>query len=184
MKLKFMKEFLLNPRDIGAITISSKYLAKKMIEHIDYENCSCIVEYGAGTGVFTEEIIRLKKEDTILIVIELNEKLYNLLKNKFKANTNVVVVNDDVQNLRNILKENNITEIDHVISGLPFTSLPKNVGENILKETKKYLKETGEFTTFQYSLIRKDFFKNHFKISNISREFRNIPPAYVLNLKK
>ena len=36
MKLKFIKEFLLNPRNIGAITISSKYLAKKMIENIDF----------------------------------------------------------------------------------------------------------------------------------------------------
>ena len=184
MKLKFIKEFLLNPRNIGAITISSKYLAKKMIEHIDFENCSCIVEYGAGTGVFTDEIVRLKKDDTIFIVVELNESLYDFLQKKFKSNINVIVVNEDVQNLKHILKKNNINEIDYVISGLPFTSLPQSVGENILRETKKFLKETGAFTTFQYSLIRKDFFKNHFKISNISREFRNIPPAYILNLKK
>ena len=49
----FLLEYIKNPRKVGAIMPSSKYLAHEMISSIDFENIDCIVEYGPGTGVFT-----------------------------------------------------------------------------------------------------------------------------------
>lgn len=184
MRFLFIKEFLNNPRTIGAITFSSKYLAKNIANHIDFKKCHCIVEYGAGTGVFTSEIIKRKRKDTVFVVIELNNSLYKILKDRFKNIENVHIINDDVKNLQKILKKLNIQKVDHIISGLPFTSLPKEIGHAILSETKKCLSDTGFFTTFQYSLIKKNFFENHFRIINVAKENKNFPPAYVLNLKK
>lgn len=184
MRFLFIKEFLNNPRTIGAITFSSKYLAKNIANHINFKKCNCIVEYGAGTGVFTSEIIKRKKQETVFVVIELNNSLYKILKHKFENIENVYIVNDDVQNLEYILKRLNIQKVDHIISGLPFTSLPKEIGQTILNETKKYISDTGFFTTFQYSLVKKNFFENHFKINSVVKENKNFPPAYILNLKK
>lgn len=45
-----------------------------------FENVKFILEYGPGTGVFTEELIKRKREDTVLLVIELNEILKNTVK--------------------------------------------------------------------------------------------------------
>lgn len=184
MRFLFIKEFLNNPRTIGAVTFSSKYLAKNIASHVDFKKCSCIVEYGAGTGVFTTELVKRKKRETILVVIELNISLYKILKDKFSNIENVYIINDDVQNLESILQKLNIQKVDHIVSGLPFTSLPKEVGQRILNETRKCLLDTGFFTTFQYSLIKKNFFENHFKIDSVIKENKNFPPAYILNLKK
>lgn len=36
----------------------------------NFLNVLCIVEYGSGTGVFTEKILNKKKDSTIFIAIE------------------------------------------------------------------------------------------------------------------
>ncbi len=57
----FLKQFLLNPRKIGAIAPSGKALAKKMIQPIHFEKAKCIVEYGPGTGSFTDGLVTNKR---------------------------------------------------------------------------------------------------------------------------
>lgn len=80
---KFIKEFIKSPKYIGAISPSSKFLANKMIENIEFEKCNCIIEYGAGTGVFTKEVILRKEESTIFLVFEKNKKFADMLKSKY-----------------------------------------------------------------------------------------------------
>ena len=53
----FLKQFLLNPRKIGAIAPSGKALAKRMIQPINFKKAKCIVEYGPGTGSFTDGLV-------------------------------------------------------------------------------------------------------------------------------
>ncbi len=56
-KLFLTLEFIKKPLVIGTITPSSKKLAKRVMERIDFSSAETIVEYGPGTGVFTKEII-------------------------------------------------------------------------------------------------------------------------------
>lgn len=67
--MSFFLEYLKHPAKIGAIAPSGKWLAKKMVECVDFSACSCIVEYGPGTGVFTDEIIKRKRRDTTFLLI-------------------------------------------------------------------------------------------------------------------
>ena len=62
-----------------------------------------------------------------------------------------------------------------------FASLPQEISENILKESKQHLASGGKFITFQYTLLRMGFFENHFDEITITHEIRNVPPAYVLS---
>lgn len=182
-KIEFILQYILNPRTVGAVLPSSSRLAKKMVENIDFSKVKCIVEYGPGTGVFTEELIRRRNKNTIFFIIEYNEKFYKLLKDRYKNEKNIFIVNDSAENIDKYLKINNIEDVDYVVSGLPFASLPKEVSINILKETKKLLDNGGEFITFQYTLFKKDFINKYFKDICIKREIKNIPPAYVLSCK-
>ena len=59
--LNFLKEYIKHPRTVGAVAPSSRRLANGMMMPIDFENASCILEFGPGTGVFTEELIRRRK---------------------------------------------------------------------------------------------------------------------------
>ena len=52
--LRFLREYIKTPNTIGAIAPSSRRLAAAMTDAIDFGRARCIVEYGAGTGVFIE----------------------------------------------------------------------------------------------------------------------------------
>ena len=104
----FLLEYIKNPRVIGAVAPSGKYLAEKMIDSIDFKSASCIVEYGPGTGVFTEKILARIKNDTIVLLVEINKEFYNILKNKYGHKKNVIIINDSAENICKILSRNDI----------------------------------------------------------------------------
>lgn len=179
----FLLEYIKNPRKVGAIKASSKYLAYEMINNINFEDTNCIVEYGPGTGVFTKKILDRIKDSTILILIEINKEFYKTLKELYGHKKNVIILNDSAEKIEDILNRYSIKKVDYVISGLPFASLPKNISDNILDRTSKVLGEDGEFITFQYTLIRKKYIESFFNIVNHTRVIRNFPPAYVFRCK-
>ncbi|MGL4847630.1 MAG: class I SAM-dependent methyltransferase [Clostridium sp.] len=179
----FILEYIKNPRSVGAIAPSSKYLAEKMISDINFKEAKCIIEYGPGTGIFTEKLLSRVKEDTIVILIEINKEFYNILKEKYGYKNNVIVLNESAENIDKILERYSIEKVDYILSGLPFTSLPSDVSKNILSKTASILKGGTGFITFQYSLLKVDFFKKYFSTLKYKRVLRNIPPAYVLEFK-
>lgn len=183
MITKFLTEYIKNPQNIGAVAPSSKYLAKNMVKNIDFANCSAIAEYGAGTGIFTAEVIRRKNKDTKFFVIEQNEHFYNILRRKFNKCRNVHIIHGDAGNLAEYMRKYNIKQMDYIISGLPFASLPANVSDNILKSTRKILAEShGKFITFQYTLFKVGLFRRFFNIAETNYTLRNLPSAFVLTM--
>ncbi|PLS19370.1 16S rRNA (cytosine(1402)-N(4))-methyltransferase [Bacillus sp. M6-12] len=177
--LLFVIQYLLKPRTVGAVLPSSKKLAKKMMENVEFEHAKCIVEYGPGTGVFTEQILKNRKKETVVILIEHNHEFCELLQKRYKGEKNLYIVHDSAEKIDHYLEEHNINQVDYVVSGLPFASLPKAVSSNILNKTKEILGEEGKFITFQYTLLKKDFIQQYFETIQVKRELINMPPAYV-----
>lgn len=180
---KFIKQYIKNPKTIGAVAPSSEKLAYKMVEDINFLNATCIVEYGPGTGVFTEKILDKKKDSTIFIAIEYNPEFYKILKDRFKNETNFILINDSAENLKKYLNKYNIDKVEYIVSGLPFASLPDAMSKKILSITKEVLEGKGAFITFQYTLLKMKLFKIYF--GNIGRKkvLLNLPPAYILKCK-
>lgn len=181
--IKFLAEYIRSPRTIGAVAPSSNGLALKMVNDINFKNAKCIVEYGPGTGVFTDKLLERKNQDTILILLEYNEEFCKQLKDRYNGNNNVIVINDSAENVSMYLEKYNIEKVDYVVSGLPFASLPKDISSKILHTTKNILKKDGLFITFQYTLLKKDSIAGYFKKIDLDKVLFNIPPAYVLKCK-
>ncbi len=177
--LMFIKQYIKQPKTVGAILPSSEGLANKMIENIDFSKAKCIVEYGPGTGRFTEKLIENRNANTKIILIEFNFDFYELLKNKYANEKNLYIINDSAEYIEKYLNMYEIENVDYIISGLPFASLPKNISTNILNLTKKIIKKDGKFITFQYTLFKKHFISQFFNNLDIERVKKNIPPAYV-----
>lgn len=180
MNKKFIMEYIRHPRSVGAIAPSSSRLAGKMMEEIDFESSSCIVEYGPGTGVFTDEILKRRKKDTMLILIEYNEDFCRILREKYKNEENVFIIEGSAENIEEYLNTYGIARINYIISGLPFASLPKDMSERILDKTRMVLQGGGRFITFQYTKLKMPMIKNYFRSVKTKKEIFNLPPAYVL----
>ncbi|MEF9952134.1 MAG: rRNA adenine N-6-methyltransferase family protein [Clostridium sp.] len=182
--LKFIKQFIKNPKGIGAVAPSSKYLAEKILKEIDFKSCRCIVEYGPGTGVFTEKIAARKGEDTIFIVIEQNQDFYNNLRDVYESNNTIKIINGSAVDINSYLNDYGFDYADYIVSGLPFTALGEELTNNILQETVVALRKKGKFIAFQYTNAMADEFKMFFKTRIKKRVLMNIPPAYVLSCKE
>lgn len=180
-RLLFLFQYIVNPRTVGAILPSSRYLGDKMVEGIDFKKAAYIVEYGPGTGVFTKKLLEKRRPETIILLVEQNKEFYLLMKEKLKDEKNVFIVNGSAENSSQYAKDYGMPYADYVISGLPFASLPKSVSANILLDTVKILKRDGEFIAFQYTTFKKTFFEQFFTKIDVKRELRNVPPAYVFN---
>lgn len=181
MKLvKFLIEYFKSPRTIGAVAPSSEKLAEKMVGDIDFKNSEVIIEYGPGTGAFTDKLVKRKKKETLLMLFEYNKEFYKQLEEKYKGEDDIIIINDSAENVDKHLAKYNLSRVDYVVSGLPFASLPKDVSNKILRQTRNILKRNGLFITFQYTLLKKEFITGYFKKINIERVIFNLPPAYVL----
>jgi len=182
--LSFIKQYITKPRTVGAVLPSSKYLADKMTQDINFQGAKCIVEYGAGTGVFTDNLINKRQPDTVIIIFENNSDFYNVLCEKYSHESNLYVVNDSAEHIGRYLHKHGFESADYIISGLPFASLPPTISSKIMEQTKKYLKPGGSFITFQYTMLKKEFIGQYFQEIAIERELRNVPPAYVFCCKQ
>lgn len=179
----FLLEYIKNPRQVGAIAASSKNLANDMVNEIDFKNAACIIEYGPGTGAFTEKILARVRENTKVILIEKNESFYKILVDLYGHKDNVIILNEGVENIDKIVARHNIEKVDYIVSGLPFAAFPPELSSTILDKTIDVLGSDGEFITFQYSLFKKKLFDKFFKKIDIEKTLINLPPAYVLRCK-
>lgn len=179
----FLLQFFKNPRSVGAVAPSGAFLSKKMMKPILFEKADCIVEYGPGTGSFTRELFKGKQRDTKLLIIEQNPVFFRQLRETYGGQDGVFLVNGSAEHVNQYMAQYDMKQADYIVSGLPFTSLPLQVSENILKATQRAIGSQGCFLTFQYSMAKKNFFQQYFNIVDSILEVRNLPPAFVLVMK-
>ena len=178
--MTFLKRFAKSPRRIGSVAPSSKFLTRAMLDQVDWENANYIAELGAGTGVFTREIVKLAKPDAKILVFEIDSALQKMIRDEHPQHKGLSI-HSDAQELRKFMRENGIDKLDFVISSLPFTVLPPKMSVRILNAVLESLKPGGHFVAYQYSSLMKHVLKK--KFSHIKTRFVafNIPPAFVYN---
>ncbi|KZE70272.1 rRNA adenine N-6-methyltransferase family protein [Paenibacillus sp. CMAA1739] len=177
--IHFIREYIRHPRSVGAVIPSSRQLAKQIATPIYFDKASCIIEYGAGTGVFTQELILNKRPETLLLVIEANESFYKTLQSKYGHLEKVHIIHGSAEHVARYMKQYHVSKVDYIVSGLPFTSLPAALSSLILGQTAEVLGQEGKFITFQYSKVKHNFFRTFFADIQIKKVNYNVPPAYV-----
>lgn len=177
-KLNFFKEFLKERRVVGAISPSSKFLAKKMISSINFEKARILVEFGPGTGIFTKEILKKMHPDAKLLVFETQTSFCEQIKREIQ-DQRMILINDSAEKIGEFLKIHGFESTEHIISSLPFTVIPSQIKNSILNQSVKYLSPSGTFLQFQYSLNAHKMLKSRFKTVKLDFTPMNIPPAFI-----
>jgi len=184
--LLLLGRFLKHPRQVGAIAPSSEALARAMVEGLDFRGPIRIVELGPGTGAFTSAIAESLGAGARALAIELDQDFVNRLRARWP---NVEYVCGDAAALPRFAAERGLVPVDHVISGLPFASLPLEATRDILLGIEQTLRPGGTFTTFQYVhahglaaavAFRADLSRRLAAQPQRRLVMWNFPPAYVL----
>ncbi|MDD2620487.1 MAG: methyltransferase domain-containing protein [Syntrophomonadaceae bacterium] len=174
-RMIFLKKFIEAPSQVGSLTPSSRFLANKMLECIDWNTVRALAELGAGTGIFTKYIYRLKHPDCKVAVFEKDK----VMRSEIAARYSKLSYFEDVLYLTQNVKSIGIKSLDVVVSGLPFALIEESVRENIIEQVIKILKPKGIFVAFQYSLQMKPLLLKKYSQVDISFVPFNFPPAFV-----
>lgn len=179
-RLLFAREFLKHPILLGSALPSSRFLVQRLLRRVDWARTRVIVEYGPGVGTFTGEILNRLRPDGLLIAVEMSDDFVEYLRDQHR-DPRLVVVHGSAADVRRILRERQLAHTDAIISGIPFSTLPRAQRERILTESKRALRPGGKFLVYQFtSAIRPDLER---VFGHIGRDLEplNILPATIFS---
>jgi phospholipid N-methyltransferase len=139
--------FLRSPRTVGALTASSRALAEAMVTGINQGGSRHIVELGPGTGALTGAIVDRLRPDSRFLAVDIDPRFVQQIRKRWP---DVECVCASAERVDALATERGMLPVDHIVSGLPFVSLPPPMTREILASIGRALRPGGTFTTFQY----------------------------------
>jgi len=136
---------------VASVTPTSRFGVEKVLEKIDFQETKVILEYGPGTGNFTEPLLKNMTENSKLIAIEKNSDFCKVLQRNIQ-DPRMMLFEDSAENVLEILKScNGASDLkaDCIISGIPFSLLSRRRKMALLKNTHAALKKGGKFLAYQ-----------------------------------
>lgn len=174
-RVVFLQQFLKNPRQVGSVIPSSRYLERRVVALAEVPTARTIVELGTGTGGITRAILEAMPCDARLLGIEINPRFQELL-NGF-GDSRLIPHAGSAEHLRDILAQHGLPAPDAIISGIPFSTMDRGLGTRILASIAEVLAPGGRFVAYQVS---GQVAKLALPVLGAPRrqvEFLNIPPV-------
>jgi phospholipid N-methyltransferase len=173
--LLFFAKFLRHGAAIASFVPSSPFLARAVVQGIDFTDCRCVVELGAGTGPITAELLRLAPAGCRSIIIERDPDFCARLRERFPG---AEVVQADAADLERILTRCGVEQADHFLCGLPLPSFPRELRDRILAVVRRRLRPEGTFRQLTHMpWIYYLMYRRYFADVRFDFVFRNFPPA-------
>lgn len=161
---------------VGSIIPSSRVLIDKMLRPVDWDHTKLFVEYGPGVGTFTRPVLDKMRDDAVLIAIDTNPDFIRYLRESIE-DARLIAVTGSAADIQDIIADHGFDHADYVLSGIPFSTLPPNVGAEIGKATAKVIRPGGAFLVYQFSGKVLDFIEPWFDRIERGFEWINVPPA-------
>ena len=181
--LMFARTFLRSPKMLGSVIPSSRFLISHLLRHFDWKKANVVVEYGPGVGTITREMLRSMSSDAKLLAIESNHDLAAHLKQNVddpRLHTRLT----SAANVRKALNGLKLDGADYVISGIPFSTIPRKERLTILRNTWKSLNPGGVFLVYQFSGAVLPSLEEVFGPVRQEFELRNVLPARIFRCEK
>lgn len=176
--LFFARSFFKNPRLLGSFLPSSRYLTRHLMRHITWPQTRVIVEYGPGVGTITAELLKHLHRDGVLIVLEQNRDFVEYLRRHFH-DRRLHVYEGSAEDVAKAVAQFGAREVDCIISGIPYSTLPAAVRENILRNSRRVLRRGGTFLVYQFTSAVAPHMREVFGDVHQEIEFRNFLPARI-----
>lgn len=190
VNLKFLTQFLIHPTKIGAIAPSNDKLCDMITEMAELNKISSVIEFGPGTGVITEKIMKKISKETTFFAMEINETLVEATK---KRCPDATVYLASASSAKKYLELHGEQGCDRIISSLPWSTFSDDLQDDLMETIMDVLKPGGKFLTYAYvpglvfpSAIRfrKKLYEKFDKVSRSKIVWTNFPPAFIYYAEK
>jgi phospholipid N-methyltransferase len=174
--LLFGRNFLKHPRMLGSLIPSSRFLVNHVLSQVDWSRARVFVEYGPGVGTFTREILSRMRRDAVLVVLETNTDFVRFLRQRLKDDR-LHVIHGSAADADIVLASLNLAHADYVLSGIPYTTMPAELRETILRKTHAVLAPGGAFLVYQFTRTVLPYLRQVFQLVDQDFEPLNVMPA-------
>ena len=183
--LTFLKNFVRHPTQVGAIAPSSPGLVRVMVDWFEWDDAKNVVEFGPGTGVFTEAVVGRLCDGAKFFAIERSAELVEATRRRCPG---VTVHQESVTEVAELCRQESMSEVDAIVCGLPWASFSDSLQSDIMDAMLEVLRPGGQFATFAYwqglALPAGQRFSRRLRdtFATVQRSptvWRNLPPAFV-----
>ena len=176
-EVRFIRTWIEKPLSIGAVTPSSRVLARAMASYVDPHSQGPVIELGPGTGPVTEALVAQGIDPARLILLEYDPHFCRLLRERYPTAT---VVQGDAYSLKRVLGARLPAPAAAVVSGLPLITKPVKTRLKLIYEAFALMLPGAPFVQFTYATvppIPKALDRVRAEASD--RIWMNIPPARI-----
>ena len=181
-RLAFLQGFFQRPREVGSIIPSSRFLERRIVRAAHINDARVIVELGPGTGGTTRALLRAMRRDATLLAIEINPRFVELLQRE--RDPRLIAYHGSASNIVPALRAHDLARADVVLSGIPFSTMKRRLGLEILRSVYDALAENGVFVAYQVRDRVEDLGREVFGPARVQTEILNVPPMRVYRWMK
>jgi len=175
-EVRFIRSWLKKPLDVGAVTPSSRMLARAMAGYVDPDSAGPVVELGPGTGPVTEALVAHGIPAERLVLVEFNPKFCQLLRARFPG---ARVIEGDAYGLRHTLAGMLRQPVAAIVSGLPMFTKPLRSRVRLLRDALALLRPGAPFIQFTYAMVPPIPKPAGARVEGSEPIWMNLPPARV-----
>ena len=180
----FLKRWVSNPRQVGAILPSAMHLARIMTHASVEARCGRgpVLELGPGTGSITRALLASGIAEDELVLVERDRELCRWLEHRFPR---AVLIEGEAARIGALLCKRAVGTPSVVVSSLPLRNLVEDERDAIIRESLDVLPREGAVVQFTYArrpAISCECLEVECK--RIGVALLNVPPASVWRIRR
>lgn len=176
--IAFLRGFLARPKEVGSIIPSSRWMERRITRTAEIARSKLIIELGPGTGGTTKALLQAMGPDARLLAIEINPRFCQLLSTTIQ-DPRLIVHEGSASDIPEALTKHDLGAPDVILSGIPFSTMPRELGLSILRSVKDSLAPGGRFVAYQFRDVVYTLGKQVLGPASIQLELLNVPPMRV-----
>ena len=181
-RMAFLQRFLKSPKQVGSIIPSSRFLERRIVRAAEVGRASLVVELGPGTGGTTRALLRALSPASRLLAIEIDPRFVALLRRT--PDPRMIVHHGSAAAIEDALRQHGLPAPGVILSGIPFSTMARSVGEQILRSVYDALEPGGLFVAYQVRDRVESLGRRVFGRAQVQTEILNMPPMRVYRWQK
>jgi len=176
--IAFLRGFFEKPKEVGSIIPSSRWMERRITRTADLAHADLAIELGPGTGGTTRALLAALPPHAKLLAIEINPHFCDLIERSID-DPRLIVHQGSAAEIPEALVKHDLGSPDVVLSGIPFSTMPRPLGLAILRSVRASLKPGGRFVAYQFRDVVHTLGKQVFGPASVQLELLNVPPMRV-----
>ncbi len=181
--IAFLRGFLKNPKEVGSVIPSSRFLEKRLVKSAELSRARVAVELGPGTGGTTKALLRHMRSDAKLLAIEINPRFAKLLEEKIH-DPRLIVHQGSAAHISQALAQHGLERPQVILSGIPFSTMDRELGRDILCSVRDSLAPGGRFVAYQFRDRVESLGREILGRAHVQTELLTVPPVRVYRWQK